>query len=462
MDRVHAFRAPGACHLEIALGQKMPDWENKKILVLGLGQSGVSATRFLSRAGARLILADTRACPPGKHLLEEIPAPAFLGAIPKEILLETDVVLASPGLGDEVDILREAKKRGVPVISDIEVFAGEARAPILAVTGSNGKSTVVSLLTQMLERCGKKTVLAGNIGTPALDALDPHAEAYVLELSSFQLERTYSLKAHAAAVLNVTQDHLDRYPSLLAYASAKARIFLGARTQVLNLDDPLAWAMAEKNRRVLSFGLSPSEDGFGVLHKGGESFLAQGGIPLFPVRQMAGQGPHQVQNALAALALAFAFTDGTKGMEALASFSGLPHRLERIGEREGVRYLDDSKGTNVGATLAAMEAVGGSVVLIAGGDGKGQDFSPLAPALARWARFAVLLGKDAAALAQVARKAKVPFSQARDMEEAVLLASSAAKPGDVVLLSPACASTDMFSNYHERGLCFRKAFQGLG
>jgi UDP-N-acetylmuramoylalanine--D-glutamate ligase len=347
----------------------------------------------------------------------------------------------------------------------------DRRPQIIAITGTNGKSTVTSLAGAMARATGADCEVAGNIGPAVLDALMRREDAgrpaglWVLELSSFQLETTTSLAPDVAAVLNVTEDHLDRYRGFDDYARAKARIFSGDGIQVLNRDDPRSLAMALPGRKVISFGLDAprhAED-WGLLDRSGQPWLAQGANALLAMREMKLAGLHNAANALAALALCRALGMPLQPLlAALREFKGLPHRVELIGEGNGVRWYDDSKGTNVGSTVAALTglALGETkVILIAGGDGKGQDFSPLRNAVERSARGLVLIGRDAPLIEAAIAGAGVPIRRAASMDQAVALAAQAARPGDAVLLSPACASFDMFRDYRHRGEVFRLAVE---
>jgi len=468
------------------------DLNAKKALVLGLGETGFSMARWLSRCGARVRVADSRPMPPNADaLLREIPAAELHAGVWQESVFEgIDMIAISPGIAPTEPLVRRAAARGVPVAGDIELFVRALRDPllwsrrardfmppkVLAVTGTNGKTTVTALAGAMCHRAGTACEVAGNIGPAALDALMACIDArrmpelWVLELSSFQLETTYTLAASAAAVLNVSEDHLDRHAGMDAYAAAKARVFDGEGVQVLNRADPRVMAMALKGRRQFTFGTDAPRglDDFGLLDSHGRPCLAQGTTPLIPVADMALSGLHNAANALAALALCRAIDlPYTPLLAAIEDFAGLPHRVERVAEHNGVVFYDDSKGTNVGATVAAIAGLTGAagrgraqhqkVVLIAGGEGKGQDFSPLQEAVARGARSVVLIGRDAARIEGAVAASGVPVMRAGGMEEAVETAFRLAEPGDAVLLSPACASFDMFDNYKHRGDVFAAA-----
>jgi UDP-N-acetylmuramoylalanine--D-glutamate ligase len=439
-----------------------------KVLVVGLGKTGLSCARFLARQGAAVAVTDTRLRPPGLEALrgELQDAALFLGGFDRAAFEAAGLIVVSPGVSVQEPLIRQARARGVPVVGDVELFAREARAPVAAITGSNGKSTVTTLLGEIARIAGRRVAVGGNLGDPALDLLDPAIELYVLELSSFQLETTDSLRPAAAVVLNVSADHLDRYDSLEDYAAAKARVFRNAAVAVVNLDDPRVVAMPGGERRV---GFTLGEPGpcdYGLRTHDGVAWLCAGGEPVLPVCEMALVGRHNLANASAALALSDALAlPRAAACEALRSFGGLPHRTQLVAEIRGVRYYDDSKGTNVGATIAALDGFDDGTpartVLIAGGDGKGQDFSALGPVLARTARCVVLIGRDAP-LIEAVLDPSVARLHATDMGEAVRLAARHALPGDRVLLSPACASFDMFRNYEHRGEVYAQAVRGLG
>jgi len=358
-----------------------------------------------------------------------------------------------------VSIVQAARARGIPVLGDIELFARAACAPVIGVTGSNGKSTVTTLVARMLEAGGARVQAGGNLGVPALDLLRaPVPDWYVLELSSFQLERTQSLRTRAAVVLNVSADHLDRHADMDEYAAAKGVIYRNCDVAVVNADDAVAARLAAGNQRRIVFTLGPPPaDGFGLIESPSSAQLARGDEALMPASDLGLAGRHNVANALAALALCAAAGVPLAGtLDALRSFAGLPHRMQLVAESRGVRWIDDSKGTNVGATVAAVRGLEGSFVLIAGGLGKGADFTPLAAALHRRARAVVLIGADAPSIA-AALEGRCRIERATSMEDAVRRAAALAEPGDAVLLSPACASQDMFVDYADRGDQFARA-----
>jgi UDP-N-acetylmuramoylalanine--D-glutamate ligase len=454
--------------------------DGKRALVLGLGITGLSMARWLVRQGALVRAADTRASPPcAAQVASELPQVAMTtGGFDAQLFHDVDLIAISPGVAFGERRVAEAAARGVPVIGDVELFARAlpelGGAKVLAITGSNGKSTVTEMTGAMCRAAGWRTVVAGNIGLPILDALlDVHADlrargrrpdAFVLELSSFQLEATSSLAAHVAACLNLSEDHLDRYASMADYARAKARIFQGGGVQVLNRQDPWCIGMRLPHRPVMTFGLdAPLTDrDFGLLQGSDGAWLAQGDQKLMAVSALRVEGLHNAANALAALALTRAVDLPYQPLlHALATFEGLPHRVQKVAEVGGVAFYDDSKGTNVGATVAALNGMRQKVVLIAGGDGKGQDFSPLRLAVSGHARAVVLIGRDREQIAQAVSGIGVPLLRAASMDEAVRVGFAQAREGDAVLLSPACASFDMFRSYEHRAQVFKDAVQRL-
>lgn len=441
--------------------------EARRALVVGLGATGLSAARWLSARGVAVAVTDSRERPPKVDALREhVPdAALFLGGFSVAALDRSELVVLSPGVPQADPFVQQAVATGVPVVGDIELFARNARAPVIAVTGSNGKSTVTTLVGLMAERAGLTARVGGNLGTPALDLLGgTEPDLYALELSSFQLETTSSLDAAAAVVLNVSADHLDRYGDLRDYLAAKARIWRGHGVVVANHDDDQVRAAVPEGRAVRWFSLSPprGSDDYGLTDHEGEPWLSRGGERLLPQSALRIAGQHNVANALAALALGTAAGLPDAPMLAvLASFRGLPHRMEWVAEVAGVHYYNDSKATNVGATVAAVSGLNTPFVVILGGDGKGQDFAPLAAALRGRARTAVVLGRDGPRLADALAAAGVTCIPAEDLPSAVRAASRAAAPGDFVLLSPACSSLDQFENFEARGRVFSEAVRGL-
>jgi UDP-N-acetylmuramoylalanine--D-glutamate ligase len=435
-------------------------------VVVGLGKTGASCVRYLTRRGMPAAVTDSRRDPPGLAELGGLAKTLDmrLGGFDLSLLEGASQVLMSPGVSLEEPIAVQARARGIEVLGDIELFARAVRAPVIGITGTNGKSTVTSLVASMPAAAGKRVLAGGNLGKPALDLLDgPVPDLYVLELSSFQLETTRSLELIAAVVLNVTSDHMDRYASIEGYARAKERIFERAATMVLNVDDPYVAAMRARagHARVVSFSVERGDADFTVVRRGSESFLARRGEIVLPVSRMKISGLHNAANALAALALSEAAgLPLGASLSALERFPGLAHRSEWVADIAGVRYVDDSKGTNVGATLAAVSGMSGPLVLIAGGEGKGQDFAPLAQAFRSKVRHAVLIGKDAPSIETVLAGV-CSTERAPTMPAAVAAAAAAARRGDTVLLSPACASLDMFRDYNHRGEVFAAAVRAL-
>jgi len=441
----------------------LPLEAGSRALVLGLGRTGLSCARFLDAKGLAVRVADTRSEPPGAATLrDEVPAAELrTGAFHDDLLEEAALVVMSPGLSLAEPIAVHARQRGLPVVGDIELFAREAQAPVAAVTGTNGKSTVTSLLAHLANAAGRRAVAGGNLGEPALELLArPVPDLYVLELSSFQLETTHTLHAAAATVLNVTPDHLDRYASLEDYAAAKARIFDHCDVAVVNADDARVRAMPRPGQRVITFSLlDPAADY--SLSRAPEPVLACRGEALLPMSATRLQGEHNAANALAALAMCEALElPRAPVLDALATFAGLAHRAQWVADVGGVRFVNDSKGTNVGATIAAVSGMAGPLVLIAGGDGKNQVFDELRPVCRGKVRHAVLIGRDAPQL-EAAFQGVCTTERAADMRAAVTAARAAAQPGDTVLLSPACASLDMFRDYAHRGDEFAAAVRSL-
>ena len=439
-------------------------------VVVGLGKTGASCLRYLAKRGVPVSATDSRLAPPGLAELGDLAQriDIRLGGFDLSLLEGSSHLLISPGVSLDEPIAAAARTRGIEVLGDVELFARELQArgtgtPVVGITGTNGKSTVTTLVARMAAAAGRRVLAGGNLGEPALDLLEqPTPDLYVLELSSFQLETTASLTLQAAVVLNVTADHLDRYGSVAAYAGAKARIYARAKTLVLNADDP--WVLAMRKGDVthrLTFSIERTDTDYLLLRSGRQTFLARKGVALLDFARMKIAGLHNAANALAALALGEAVGLPMPAMlEALQTFPGLAHRSAWVADIGGVRYIDDSKGTNVGATIAAVAGMPGPLVLIAGGEGKGQDFSPLADVFRGKVRETVLIGKDAPAIAAVL-EGVCAIRTARSMDEAVKRAHSVALPGDTVLLSPACASLDMFRDNGHRGDMFAEAVRAL-
>ena len=424
----------------------------KRLLVLGLGDTGLSVARWAERRGARVRVADTRPAPPRAR---DYTGDLRLGAFEPNLLDGVDLVCISPGLPLDQPLVQSALARSLPVVGDVELFAWENEAAVIAVTGTNGKSTVTALAAHLLRSAGVDAVAAGNISPPVLDAaLAVKPAAWVLELSSYQLETTWSLNPAAAVMLNLTEDHLDRYPGVEEYGAAKARIFQGDGVQVLNRDDAASMSMARPGRRIATFGLDDRD--FGV----SDGFLVEAGQRVVRVDELSIHGSHNVANALAACALVRALGVPREQLAAgLKSFRGLPHRLELVRDWNGVHWYDDSKGTNVGATIAALRGLGKRTVLILGGDGKGQDFSPLREPVAQFAALTLLIGRDAPLIEKAL--AGLRTRRCATLDEAVQMAAGTARAGEAVLLSPACASFDMFRDYKHRGDVFAAAVRAL-
>jgi UDP-N-acetylmuramoylalanine--D-glutamate ligase len=433
-------------------------------VIAGLGATGLSCARYLHGSGWRIAVTDTRPAPPELAALQALDPriPVRSGGLDSSLLEGALCVVASPGLPLQGPFFDEAQRRGLAIVGDIELFARAAAAPVVGVTGTNGKSTVTTLIARMAQRAGLEVRAGGNLGPPALDLLAEGTELYVLELSSYQLETTSSLHCRAATVLNVSADHLDRYPSIASYAAAKARIFARCDTAVINLDDPLVLAMPRAASSTLSFSLRASVGAtYALALQAGEWWLTRAETPLLRASELKIRGAHNAANALAALALGEALALPLEAMlDELRSFAGLAHRSQWIADVRGVAYIDDSKGTNVGATLAAVAGMPGPLVLIAGGDGKNQDFAPLAAAFRGKVRHVVLIGRDAPRIAS-ALEGVCPLECCATLEQAVQAAARVARAGDTVLLSPACASFDMFRDYRHRGQVFAAAVQEL-
>ncbi len=444
--------------------QSMTTMKGKRLIV-GLGRTGLSVARHLYAQGAPFAVTDASATPGGLDTLQEF-APntvLFLGGLNPAALNDVVEVIASPGIALRSPLLSEAQLRGIPVIGDVELFARATQVPVVAITGTNGKSTVTTLLALMAQAAGLRAVAGGNLGRPALDLLqETPADLFVLELSSFQLETTHSLRTRTATVLNVTSDHMDRYDSMLDYAQAKARVFDRCAAAVINRDDPLVMAMPRHGQRVLSFSVQAGVTAdYTITGSGNDVLLCGHGQPLLAMSELKIAGLHNAANALAALAMCESLElNQSACLQALREFPGLPHRAEWIADVQGVRYIEDSKGTNVGATLAAVNGMQGPLIVIAGGQGKGQDFAPLAAAFRNKVKHVVLLGQDAAQIDAVLKNV-CSTERVDSMEQAVKAAADAAQAGDTVLLSPACASLDMFRDYAHRGAVFAAAVREL-
>ena len=443
----------------------------KKILVLGLGATGVSLLSFLSDKGATVsgfdaVLSEEKTV----TIKEKWPQISLYSGVFEDISLdEYDILALSPGISSTSEAIVQFKKQGKPVVGDVELFAqqiNQTNSKVIAITGSNGKSTVITLAGFLCEKAGLKTVVAGNIGLPVLEAWQEHKhdlpDVWVLELSSFQLDTTESLNATAACVLNISEDHLDRYTDLLDYAHSKSRIFSGNGVQVLNGDDVFCRAMARAERTHRYFSLQQPTDYWVGEQSGKMALYEKMDGKIIDVSQLPIQGLHNAANVLAAFALCEAI--GLRKDELLthlSEFKGLAHRVERVGEKSGVLFIDDSKGTNVGATCAALAGFTAPILLIAGGDGKGQDFSPLKPLLEQKARALFLIGQDARLIEAACAGIQIPVMHCETLPEATKKAYEMAQSGDIVLLSPACASWDMFKNYAHRSEVFIDTFEAL-
>lgn len=438
-----------------------------RAVVLGLGVTGLSVARYLTGLGWRILVVDSREKPPGiEGLRMDAPgAELIVGRLDVNLPADVDRLIVSPGLPLDLPVIQEARDRGIDVVGDIELFARVVERPVAAITGSNGKSTVTSMVAAAAVRAGCQIPAGGNLGTPALNLLDMPAEAYLLELSSFQLELTDSLRPKVAAVLNVSADHIDRHGTLDAYAAAKARILVDADRAVLNRQDPIVMAMASAGQETVTFGSAtpPRDQDFGLRELDGRMWLARGEDRLMPADEIGVPGAHNVLNALAAMAVAENLGIAREPLiAALRGYRGLPHRTQLVADIDGIRWIDDSKATNVGAAIAAIRGMDAPLVLVAGGDGKGADFSPLAEAVRGRVKAVVLLGRDAPLLAEAIGDA-APCEIVPSMEQAVAAARKVASKGDIVMLSPACASLDMFENYAARGEAFRLAvLEGIG
>ena len=442
-------------------------------VVAGLGKTGVSVVKHLVALGYPVAVTDTRMNPPG---LADVPVgvECSLGALDANLLNQAEEIILSPGLDPNLPELIAAKQHGAKIIGDIQLLRRATTVPIVAITGSNAKSTVTTLVGEMAKQAGKRVAVGGNLGTPALDLLQDDPELIVLELSSFQLETTSELSAAVAVVLNLSEDHLDRHGDMLGYHKAKHRIFQNCQKMVFNRDDGLTRPLIPDQVPSISFGLNaPDMNQFGVLRDAdGTAWLARGRYRLLNANEMPIQGNHNIANALAALALGESIGLPLESMlQTIKEYKGLAHRCEFVAEVHGVRFYNDSKGTNVGATLAAIEGLGAplsikhhKLVVILGGEGKGQDFAPLAPALTRYAKAVILIGTDAAIIERAINHVKsndVSISHATTLVQAVQMAADLAVAGDAVLLSPACASFDMFLSYEDRGRQFIECVHAL-
>ena len=434
--------------------------------IIGTGITGLSVARFLVQQQQAFVLLDTRASPPNLEKIKaEFPTIQLeLGELDVQTLLHCEEIIVSPGISVETPAIAAAKNAGIPVVGDIEIFVRYAKAPIVAITGSNAKSTVTTLVGEMAINAGIKVAVGGNLGTPALALLADDIELYVMELSSFQLETVTKLNAKVATILNISADHLDRYTDMRAYVLAKLRVYFGAEHIVVNRNDILTHPPFAAGAKAIYFGGKADFGSFGLIDENGETFLAKNLKPLLSARELKVSGKHNVDNALAALAVGDAAGIPMSAMvETLKEFRGLRHRCEFVASISGVDFYNDSKGTNIGATVAAIAGLArapAQLIVIAGGEGKGQDFTELKPVLAKNACRLVLIGRDAPVIA-AAIKEVIQIEFANCMQDAVNKSFAQASAGDAVLLSPACASFDMFKNYEDRGEQFCAAVLAL-
>lgn len=434
--------------------------------VIGTGVTGLSVARFLAAQGQRFVLMDTRSNPPNlEKVQKEFPGVTIVcGDLDAQTLLACDEIIVSPGVAVATPAIEQAKAAGISVVGDIELFVRAAKAPIVAITGSNAKSTVTTLVGEMAKAAGINVAVGGNLGTPALELLNDSVELYVMELSSFQLETVTKLNAKVATILNISADHLDRYENMRAYILAKLRVYFGAEQIVVNRKDILTHPPLAAGVKPIYFGGNADFGSFGLMHCEGVEFLAKNLTPLMPITELKIRGRHNVDNALAALALGDAAGIPMDDMLiTLKSFGGLRHRCEFVGEKNAVEFYNDSKGTNIGATLAAIQGLARDpqqLIVILGGEGKGQDFTELTPALRAINSKVILIGRDAPVIAEAIGDA-AQIIPADSMHDAVSKSFAMANPGDAVLLSPACASFDMFKNYEDRGEKFCLAVQEL-
>ncbi len=441
-----------------SLNQQLSLNKSSKVLIVGLGKTGFSVAKFLQQYGIQFAVIDSRNKPPmNDALIQAYPDTAiFTGGFDKSAFDVATHLVVSPGVSLQENSIQKAIQARTKIVSDIDLFACATDQPIIAVTGSNGKSTVTTMLESMGNRSAIRTVAGGNLGIPALDLLDESVELYVIELSSFQLERTSALNAKAATVLNISPDHLDRHHTLAGYIEAKQKVFSGNGRMILNEDDAIVKDMVVANREFISFSLQ-TNTGFHLEERLGEIYLMDGTSPLMKQKELPLEGMHNVANALAALALGKTVGLDMQAMcRALRDFKGLEHRMQRVAKVKGVTWVNDSKATNIGACVAALQGCQEKIVLIAGGDAKGAEMTELIPVIKEKTKCVVLIGKDANKI-ELAINGCVPSYQAKTIKEAVQIAAELANAGESVLLSPACASMDQFKNYQERGDKFMAA-----
>lgn len=426
-------------------------YENKTVTIIGLGTTGLSCVDFFKKKNANIQVIDTRANPAGADKLDAT-IPLHTGGLNSEWLLNSDLIVISPGLAVATPEIQQAIQAGVEVVGDVELFCREAKAPIIAITGSNGKSTVTTLTTEMAKQAGIKVGMGGNIGVPVLSLLEGDYDLFVLELSSFQLETTYSLKAKAATVLNISEDHMDRYDSIADYRQAKLRIYDNAENIIVNGEDAQTYPI-QAVKKVIRFAEQNAE------YSLRNEMLYSGDDAIIQTKQMLISGRHNEMNALAAMALAEAANVPREGIvKALQIYGGLPHRFQAVATNDGVRWVNDSKATNVGSTVAALNGlnVAGTLYLLLGGDGKAADFSELKPLINKPNIVCYCFGQDGAALAELSEQSVL----VETMQQAVEAIRPQLKKGDMVLLSPACASLDQFKNFEQRGEVFMALAQG--
>ena len=437
----------------------------KAYLIIGLGKTGLSCARFLLEQGHDVAMMDTRKTPPYIDIVQnELPEVSLTkDGLDLKLMLKSDFIVLSPGVDPRLREIRAAREHNIKIIGDIELFIRSINEPVIAITGSNGKSTVTTMLAEMAVMAGKKIKVGGNIGIPALSLIaDPKPDFYILELSSFQLETVSSLNAYGSVVLNISPDHLDRYDDIEQYQKTKAKIHIGSGAIIVNRDDKLSPNCSESFQNQTGFTLhKPVDNDFGVIEESGVIYLARGKEKLVPISEIQVIGEHNIANALAALALGYVMQLPMKAMlEALKEYRGLPHRCQLVAEENGVQWVNDSKATNVGASIAAIKGLsyGRDIVLIAGGVAKEQEFTDLTPVFESHLKSLLLIGQDAKKISEVTPK-NIPQQTVRNMSDAVNKAKIIAKKGDIVLLSPACASIDMYDNYERRGDAFTNAVE---
>ena len=438
------------------------DPKSSKVIVVGLGSTGISVAYFMQKLGFNFAISDSRDKPPLEDAFFQVmpDTPVFTGGFDNSAFQVATHLVVSPGVSLLEKSIVKAVANGARIVSDIDLFACSVDVPIVAITGSNGKSTVTTMLGEMAKSSGMLVGVGRNLGTPALELLAQSADLFVLELSSFQLERTHILNAAAATVLNISADHLDRHDDIASYAREKQSVFRGTGVMVINLDDPIVKDMTLSSRQVLTFSTKESAD-FCIDFKDGVEYLMHKNECLMALAELPLEGRHNAANALAALALGTAIgLDAVAMCDALKVFKGLDHRMQRVAEIRGVTWVNDSKATNIGACVAALEGYDRKVILIAGGDAKGADMNDLTPVIKEKAKSVVLMGKDAGLIKQ-ALNGCVPIYEANNMIQAVQMCADLADMGDSVLLSPACASLDQYKNYQDRGNQFSKAVLGL-